>query len=265
MAFNWRTISFFLGVFLLGLTIFGRFQTLRNPVIYQETRGTTQKNELVFPPDKVLQVLEQPVMDRHLWLHQLNEVVNKGIAHYWEDEGLNNYNLRIPWSENFILASLGLAIPDWFGKWEIFDYRKAVERGVGLCSQQSIIILQVLADKGIPAKMLGLSNHRIITAEVEPGQWWILDPDFGVVIESDLATVELDSNIVRDAYREAGHSKKDVDNMVRMFELKGKRVEPLSVFYKERYYLEPLTYILIWLIPLGLLLPKLLHKRSHSE
>lgn len=245
----------------MGLNIYGWSQTLRNPVIHQEARGNTGKKELILPLEKVLQVLEQPDADRGLWLYKLNEVIHKGIAHYWEDEGLDDYHLRVPWAENYILAALGRVIPDWFGKWEFFDYRKAVERGVGLCSQQSIILLQVLARNGIPAKMLGLSNHRILTAEVEPGQWWILDPDFGVVIEADLEAVEENPGLARIAYEKEVHSKKDIDNMVRMFELKDKRVEPLSVFYKERYYLEPFTYILLWIIPFGLMLPRILGKR----
>ncbi len=252
------------GIFLLGLNISGWFQTLRNPVIYQETRGTTQQKEEVLSPQKVIHVLEQPEADHSRWFHQLNEAIHLGIAHYWNDEGLDEYHLRVPWSENYILAALGYMIPKWFEKWEFFDYRKAVERGVGLCSQQSIIFLQVLAEHDIPAKMLGLSNHRIVTAQVQNGQWWILDPDFGVVIEADLKTVEQDSNLVRVAYREAGHSQKDTDNMVRMFELKGKRVEPLSEFYRERYYFEPIAYFLIWVIPLFFILPWVLEKRRNA-
>ena len=62
------------------------------------------------------------------------------IAHYWRDEGINKYYLRIPFWENYLLYIASYIDPEEYLKYEFYDYRRAIERGVGLCSQQAIIV-----------------------------------------------------------------------------------------------------------------------------
>ena len=57
--------------------------------------------------------------------------------HKQQDEG-------IPIYENYLLFIASYRYPDEYLKYEFVDYRKAIERGIGLCSQQAIIVSEIL-------------------------------------------------------------------------------------------------------------------------
>lgn len=246
------------GIFLLGINITGMFISLKNPVIPIEDAGLV-KNNIVLSDEQFFSIVDQDLSDRKTYINKLNEAVNIAIVHYWDDSGIQEYNLHIPVYENFILYSLGYLIPAWFEKWEIFDYKKAVERGVGICSQHAIIILQILKEKNIPAKMVSLAGHMVATAQVDEksDEWWILDADFGVVIEHNIDEIEQQPEIISSFYHLRGYSRPSIQNLVGLYGKEGNSVNILSRHYPERYYFEKLFYFLKWVIPFGLMVPYL--------
>ncbi len=128
-------ILFCLGFCLFIINIIGLFISLRNESIYQEKSGIhlTEK--------ELYHSINKTVMDKKEYITNLNEAVNQGIAHYWRDAGINKYNLRIPFYENYLLFIASYLDPEEYLKYEFYDYRRAIERGVGSCSQQAIIVM----------------------------------------------------------------------------------------------------------------------------
>ena len=244
------------GILLLGVNITGFFISLKNPDVYTEEKGRF-KNDVLLSDKRFFSIVDQDLANRKIYASKLNEAVNLAIVHYWGDSGTHKYNFRIPFYENFILFGLGYLIPDWFGKWEFFDYKKAVERSAGLCSQHAIIISQILKEKNIPAKMVGLKGHVVVTAQVDEkkAEWWILDGDYGVVIEHNINEIEKQPEIVRPFYQRKGYDSPTIQVLVDIYGKEGNSVSKLSRHYPERYYFETLSYILKWIIPFGLMVP----------
>jgi hypothetical protein len=242
-------ILFFLGVGLFIINIGGLFISLRNDSIYQEKAGINLTEKELY------QRINKTVTDKKEYITKLNEAVHRGIAHYWRDEGISNYNLRIPFYENYLLFIASYLEPEEYLKYEFYDYRRAIERGVGLCSQQAIIVSEILLEKRIPSFIIGLSGHEILRAQVDADrdEWWVLDPDYGVVIPHDIDIIEKNPKIIRSFYAQAGYKLKTIDSLGKIYEKKEGyvvRSEQGARGYRiKRYRAERIFYFLKWIIP----------------
>lgn len=74
---------------------------------------------------------------------------------------------------------------------ETWDTTEALQRGVGLCSQQAIALHGLLKMFGIKGRVMGLNGHVICLAWVDE-KWIVCDPDYGVVVP--IAIGELEAN-----------------------------------------------------------------------
>ncbi|MBI1923541.1 hypothetical protein HYR99_04745 [Candidatus Poribacteria bacterium] len=192
---------------------------------------------------------------------KINDAINKGIAHYWRKEGIDKYKLRVPIYENYLLFLASYLYPSVYERYEFRNYRQALERGVGLCSQHAFILVGFLRENGIRCEPVGLSGHVVVTAQVDKSNdtWWILDPDYGVVIKQSLDEIEKNPEIIRPYYAEKGYDKNSavtpsVDDLVRIYGKDGNYIGA----GRRWGYIESLSYILIWVIPLGLVSPYLI-------
>jgi hypothetical protein len=252
--------AFSLGVGLLLANIAGLFTSLRNPAIYSEPK-VNFKNDITLTVQQVYAAAAQPVIDRKAYLTQLTAAVNQGIAHYWRMEGIDTYHLRVPFQENYLLFVASYLDPQTFRMYEFCNYRHAIERGVGLCSQHAIILVELLQLKGIPAQVVGLGGHVVVQAEADAaaGEWWILDADYGVIIPDSIQTVQDDPTFVIAYYLQAGYSSKTAAEMKKYYTAEGNQLFPLGSgvrgFYPRRCLLEQLADVLIWVIPLILGIP----------
>jgi len=246
-----------LGIVLIFNNLVGVFYSLRNPAIYKEP-GNEFSDDITLSQEQFYQALETVKGDRQQVLRQITTFVNKGIAHYWKDAGIDKYHLRIPFYENYILNVASYIYPKIFLHYEFMDYRRAIERGVGLCSQQSIILSELLRQRGIATKIVGLDGHVVVTAPVDDANtvWWILDPDYGVVIPHSLSEIEKDSRIIGPYYSLKGYSDQQIDNLVDIYSSKGNVVVDRVRDYSQ-FYFEIAAYLLIWVIPVLLILPYL--------
>ena len=137
---------------------------------------------------------------------------------------------------------------------------RAVERGVGLCSQQAIIVEELLRKNGIPAAIVGLSGHVVVRAQVDPDRrrWWVLDADYGVVIPEDLATLERNPATIRQSYSRAGYSEEKILALMKIYGAAGNTVHGTAWDYSRRkYVIEEASYVLIWLIPFLMIAPSM--------
>jgi hypothetical protein len=241
-------ILFYLGFCLFIINIIGLFISLRNESIYQEKSGIhlTEK--------ELYHRINKTVIDKKEYITNLNEAVNQGIAHYWRDAGINKYNLRIPFYENYLLFIASYLDPEEYLKYEFYDYRRAIERGIGLCSQQAIIVSEVLLEKSIPSFIIGLSGHVVLRAQVDKSrdEWWVLDPDYGVVIPYDIDIIENNTKIIRPFYAQAGYKQKKINRLENIYEKEGNAVmseQGAKGYQIKRCSNEPIFYFLKWIIP----------------
>ena len=253
--------SFYLGFCLFVINIIGLFISLRNESIYQEPTGFV--DDITLSEQEFYHRIKKTVIDKKEYITNLNEAVNRGIAHYWRDAGINKYNLRIPFYENYLLFIASYLEPEEYLKYEFVDYRRAIERGIGLCSQVAIIESEILKEKGIPSVIIGLSGHVVLQAQVDENndEWWVLDPDYGVIIPHSIDFIEKNPEIIRPFYTHAGHGLKKIANLEKIFEKEGNLV---SMEYGAKGYQikrtreEPRFYILKWIIPCILIIPSII-------
>ena len=246
-----------IAILLIVNNFVGIFVNLRNPAIYTDPTNEFP-NDITLTEAQFYQALNQVSGDRVQILTQINAIVNQGIAHNWHDNDIEKYHLRVPFYENYILFATSFIYPDLFLKYQFVDYRRAVERGVGLCSQEAIVETGILRERGIKADIVGLDGHVVVTAPVDETQnvWWIFDPDYGVVIPNNISQIENNPELVRPYYTAKGYTVQKVNDLVTYYGGVGNKVTDGIIGYSRfRYYYEYACYIMIWVIPLVLLLP----------
>jgi hypothetical protein len=252
---------FYLGLCLFVINIIGLFISLRNESIYQERTGFA--DDIILTEKELYHRINKSVINKKKYITNLNEAVNHGIAHYWRDAGINKYNLRVPFYENYLLFIASYLDPKVYLKYEFVDYRKAIERGIGLCSQQAIIVSEILMEKNIPSFIIGLSGHVVLRAQVDENldEWWVLDPDYGVVIPYDIDFIENNPNLIRPFYAKAGYNLKTIANLEKIYDKKGNvvsRKQGARGYQVKRCQDEPRFYFYKWMIPCILMIPSII-------
>jgi len=250
-------ILFILALLLIINNLIGVFVNLRNEDIFNENFsnkfGIKLTEEQFY--DELEKIFESDQSDSFKAVNT-SLLVNKSLAHYWRDEGINKYNLRIPVYENYILWALSYINKKEYQKHEFFNWKKAIERGVGLCSQHAIIVSEILNKNGINSKIIGLSGHVIATSDIKNNKWIILDPDYGVNVPFNIKDIEENPDIIAPYYSEEGYDTSRVNVLKRIFGKEGNRiVENAGVYCGKSGRVEKMSYWIIWIIPLILAIP----------
>lgn len=250
-------VLFLVGIFLFLLNISGLFISLRSEEIYNQ--------KLAFPNDIQLtpkQIFEQIESVKNLpdkeYVEEINRIIHNGLVHYWGDDKKTTYHMRIPIYENYILFFLGIWQPEQYDKYEYCNYKKALERGVGFCSQHALAMEDLLKEKGIDSKVMGLDGHVIVTAQVdkENNIWWVFDPDYGVIIKHDMEEIVNNPEIIRPYYLEKFSDKTiNIDKLILIYDNKNGKDAEYPCVNSET---ENKSYILAWLIPALLIIPQIL-------
>ena len=249
---------FFFGFCLFIINLIGLFIPLRNDSIYQERTGHV--DDIILTEKEFYHQINKKIIDQKEYVINLNDTVSKGIALYWRDAGIDKYNLRVPLFENYLLFIASFLYPEEYLKYEFVDYRRAVERGVGLCSQHAIIVSEILKEKKIPSYIIGLSGHVVLRAQVDASrdEWWVLDPDYGVILPFDLDVIETDPKVIRPFYSKAGYKQKRIIKLENIYEKEGNAVmgeQGAKGYQIKRCRNEPIFYFLKWIIPCLLIAP----------
>lgn len=134
-----------------------------------------------------------------------------GSAYIWPKE-----LTRVSYRDNWVLWGLAyfdslrdLATGEIHQTYTIFEsyrYERALGRGFGICSQQALGLADLLTSRyGIPTRMVGLSGHVILEAEVGPGQFILSDPSVGLVLPFSYVDIESNLDYLKAAYRQTAH------------------------------------------------------------
>ena len=190
-----------IGLVLLSLNVFGLLKTMRNPAIYSEEvtlRNRIDDIIIKYPEIKVM--LKRKELESNIdFAIRINKVVNDGFAHYWKVEGINKYNLRVPVWENYMLYTASYLNPKRYKRYEFSKYKKNLERGLGLCSTHSTVVKGVLLENGIKAELMDVGHrHVVVRAELNDTATYILDPDYGLFVPYDTATIQANPELVRE-------------------------------------------------------------------
>ncbi len=250
-------VFFCTGLFLIGLNLFGLFISIRNEDIYNEDE-TYFKDDITLTENQFWQELKKRDKSDEAFSIRVNTAINQGIAHYWKDEGIDKYNIRIPIYENYILYIASYLIPSKFRKFEYSNNKKAIERGIGLCSQHAILLSDILERNGINTKIINLPVHVVVLVQVNKDNniWWIIDPDFGLIIRNDIKDVINDPEIIINNYENKRFNLLDIDALAEAYgKVKNDDIYEDSYEYIgwKRYYTEKLAYVLKWIFPLFLI------------
>lgn len=191
-------------------------------------------------------------------LAALTRAVNLGVAHYWEEAGVARYGMRVPLAENYLLHLAGWALPRSFRRYEYTDRRRAVARGVGLCSQRAIVLAELLRERDVDARVVDLGGHVVVEARAAEtgGAWWVLDADYAVMIPRGVAALAGDPGVIAEAY--ATVDPRAVAYLQRAYGPDGNvpAAGPgARGFHPRQWAVERVAYALKWLLPVMLLAP----------
>ena len=249
-----------IGIFILFLNIYGEYQSLRNNHIYCEKlpgMKDIEYSEKQFR-DSVSVLFKSDYQDKEK-VRKAVHFVNRAMAHYWRDEGISTYNLRVPVYENYILFLVNYLYPKSFPKaymirkYEFCDYDRAIERGVGLCSQHATVLSQLLNKRNIRCQVLRLDGHVVAYAEVDSvkNKWWVLDADYGVIIPYSIKKIEKETSLIRFYYEQAGYSPARTSKLMNIYESKGNKLcYDSNEYFGKRIFFEKMCYFLKWVIPI---------------
>ena len=246
---------FVLGLTLLLISVFGLFKSLRNEELYSEI--TPYKDDISIRFEEAKKQWKQGDMESDKeFATRVTMLVNNSMAHYWRDEGIKKYYMRIPVWENYILS-----FRQWIAgqkKYEFRNYKKVIERGVGICSQPCIGLKYLLNANGIEADLWDLQGHIVVGATFDDETEYTLDPDYGYVIPYGMSALQDNSELVWEAYKShdevyASHVKehKHTEDIVNMYAQEGN-----NIYYMKKPF-EDFSYYAKWILPFLLILPYL--------
>ncbi len=262
-----KIIVFFLfgaGLFPLVLNLLGLFIPPRSEDLYHE-KTNLFKNDLTLRADDFFSGMERRAGESEKdYARRMTLLVNQGIAHQWEKSNAFKYRMTVPPWENYFLFAKSIISPKRYKRYEYADYKKAAERGVGLCSQHVVVLESVLAREGMEANVVVLGGHVVARVEAD-GAWIMADPDYGVIVPEDITEIEKDPKLVLPYYRGiekqyADPSRKGAltaEDMVRIYGHEGNFVLRGAEDYlgTEAVYFERYSYIAKWALPVLLVLP----------
>jgi len=193
---------------------------------------------------------------------RVNSLVARNVRHLWNYGNARPLGLHVaPWS-NYILWAIGEVDPPAY-RYHYIAWRPALERGAGMCSQATLILVGILRERGYDARIVQLGGHTVVTAEVDPRVWHVLDPDKDVALRQSLARVESDPEVVREPYVRAlqreGHDDPayGAAEMVGFYAAEGNHMEARGgneMMGEGWVWRERIARILVWLVPLLLIL-----------
>jgi hypothetical protein len=247
------SIFFLIGVGLLCINLVGFFISMRDPEIQSKEFHPYGIPKCVKYNPNDLSNLDRWVDESSSeYAYRLVDLVFINTLHFFDLSQPSKYNQRVPVFENYILffRSFLPSVPD---NYEFCDPNKALERGVGLCSQFSKVIFGILDQNGIPADIHVLSGHVVTEALIDKNthRKWVLDADLGVVFEYDIETLENHPDIVAAIYRKYGYSDQVSDKIAEVFGKQGNYIqENVRYCQNERQF-----YVYKWVLPLLMIVP----------
>ncbi len=181
------------------------------------------------PPATVLAELERMQPRTASEIVRASTLVGSAMSNFWPSPGVWDEDLACGFVEDprewMRLNLFGGAEEILTGYNESItleraDWRTALRKGVGYCSQQALVLAGFLNEHGIDSEVMRLEGHVVVTAKTSEGEW-VLDPAYGVALPFPLAEAETQSDRVRAAYRAAGYGPAQTEMVVDTYKAPG--------------------------------------------
>lgn len=239
-----------LGSVLLGVNIYGLFKDVRPQMFFADELRF--ENDVTLTREETFEAIErlEGETDKE-YAHRITQVIGSGLAHiHWRRYDTQKFNQLIPVWENYFLYFMGRfsGIPE-FERYHFANYKRSLDRGIGICGDASMIMSQLLDKQGISNQLLTFPGHVVLAATFDNGEELTFDPDFGVSLNYSPVDLSSSPDAVGQAYAEAGYPQSDVIVMNRIYDNAFSRWNGVSHFITKKYYFEMLAYWLKWPVP----------------
>ena len=255
------------GLFLSFTNLYGLNRDIR-PVIHQA--DLRFQNDVKLTYEQALERLKKADdEDESSYNQRATITIADTLAHIqWNEEfDVTRYHQLIPFWENYILYLIGVLTPiPEYQKYHFADYRRSLERGIGICGDASMIMSQVLEKQSIDNQIVSFPGHVVVAAKQSNGAEEMYDADFGVHVPHSIAEINASPSLVRPFYLAQGFSVREVNTLVRSYGKKFERWNGTRHFITNKYYFEYFSYWAKWLFPLlCLILGGFLLKKSKIQ
>ncbi len=258
---GWLSIlSLWLGLALLALNLAGRFIPLRSPYLGElAARQGRDASSLLSAQELLRDAMRRSGEGLPDYLERLTHLIHRQIVPFEHPVDVDRYHLRVPPWENYLLYAATFVMP-FKGAYAFCDHRKALERGVGLCDQQAMIVDGLLEEQGIKSKIMSLRGHVLSVALVDPKRdlWWVLDPTRDVVVKLDYRRVLRHPSLAAPFYQAKYGDEIGAGQAAKFGYAKARVFDRTGDYLPRRCCFEAISYYLVWIVPLGLVAPWLL-------
>jgi|SaaInlV_125m_DNA_1040241.scaffolds.fasta_scaffold51848_1 hypothetical protein len=168
------------------------------------------------------------------------------------------YHQRVPVWENFFLWFIGIS-ERWpqFHRYHFTNWKRSLRRGIGVCGDKSMTLVQLLERNGINAVILSNAQHVIVGAEL--GDDYIcFDPDYGVEFSVRPHEILANWTDISQRYDQAGADRNNIMDLADIYTLPFTTWRGVAHFATNRFRAEALFYLLKWVFPALLICGSLL-------
>jgi hypothetical protein len=263
------SILFVFGLLLLSINIYGLFADIRKENLDQvdhELLRFTNDNYMSYSDSiKKLKGIEHE--NPAAYAQQANRLVQQSLTHIeWDKVDPKEFRQLVPIWENYLLHFIGIFFDHpQIERYHFVDYKRSLQRGIGICGDASMVLSQILDKKGVDNQIISYQGHVITQASIDNNKEILLDPDFGVELNMSLEELTADPSRAYSYYLNAGYSEKEARTLVRVYGGKYTLYDDVYAFMPKRYIFEYLSYVLKWLIPICMLLASVIILRSHDK
>ncbi|RDV29190.1 hypothetical protein DXV75_01645 [Alteromonas aestuariivivens] len=252
-------------VMLFAINLYGLRKSLNPDAISAENLRFGAQDVSITPDQLLLETIKRADESPQVYVSRLTQAISGGLAHiHWESYEPGRFNQRVPVWENYLLYAMGLwsGIPE-YQRYHFSSPEKSIERGIGICGDASMLMSQLLDRNQIANKIITVPGHVMV--EVDYGdRKQLLDPDFGIVLQHDLAFYQANPKILEQEYNQAGYTANGEDVVVNGMSAKAGYWNGVRHFITKKYYFEKISYWAIWLIPVFLMLSGVFLLRRNS-
>jgi hypothetical protein len=253
-----RIFSVFLivtGVSLTLINVYGIFNDVRSDRL--NTEPSRFPNDVSLNYEQSMHEIKPVINESDVnYTLRMTNVISQSLAHiHWNEEAdTTRYNQLIPVWENYFLYFMGRfsGIPE-FEKYHYASYQRSLKRGIGICGDASMVMSQLLDKQGIKNQILSFPGHVVVAANID-GQERVFDPDFGVAIPFSPEKIKTSPTQIFQHYQDMGYSTREIQGLMRAYNLGFKRWDGVKHFITNKYYFEKITYALKWPLPIIVLL-----------
>lgn len=259
---------FLIGITLTCINIYGLFQEIQ-PQTYLDDELRFGKDDISLTyKEAVKQIQRNNDESIKKYANRVNNVIAKRLAHiHWLRYNNTRFNQLVPIWENYFLYFMGKVsgIPE-YKRYHFTNYKRSLNRGIGICGDASMVMSQVLDKEGISNSIVAFQDHVVTSVNFTNEESQVYDPDFGVIIPYSINEIQKDPSIISEYYQKQGYSEEEINVLKDTYGKNKAYFNGVSHFVTNKYYFEKISYFLKWPLPIFLIFLSIyvfqLHKKE---